>query len=214
MLNWLTTNKEEPEESQEANIKHLRKYHNIVTRNDKCESISKGDYVELKAKSFLSNYYAGIFSNNVKGQYQYAYVLDIDKSLDQMDWVHVKLGGLNDMRIAFVYDRGTKVFIQICDCRLFVKADPLVARKCNPTIAKFVDDTPVTDVVPGMLVRPRAYFEIDQLTPPPGAHIPETGKFNNPLLVMAINGEKVLLAGAIDEIIEETEASAEVLCQY
>lgn len=202
MFSWT---KEEP---IAVNVDHLQEYHKIVTRTDTYKAVNVGDYVRLKSRPFLPNHHAGCFAETTTIQDNdklHGYVIGF-RDVDQTK--HAKLGYLCDMSIAVVSDG--HVQIQVCDSRLFYRAND--ADVC-PVLKEFAQDACVSDVSPGMLVRPRAHAIISQCKEHTCTSSWTSMIFKVPLMVVHVAGSNVTVAGITNSaIVEEITVVKNLLC--
>lgn len=214
MFSWVSGKKDNKnQDSPKANTDDLNYYFKVVTGTDpNGDTVKEGDYVQLKAHQCLPKKYGGcvVESEATVSDNVYAYVLGRSNSDEGAQ--HTALGGGSNLLIAT--DRGGVVRTRKCDSRLFQTIPKTSVNFVTKVLKEFVADAPTVSLVAGGLVRARAHYEIGSKSFKMLSFASSNDSFLAPLIVLAINENKVTLGGVStkDSLFHETTSYTNLVC--
>ena len=124
---------------------------------------------------------------------------------------HVALG--KDSNVIIAVDQGGVIGAVKCDSRLFQAIAENEIKFVTSVLKEFVDDAPTGSPVVGGFVRPRAHCEIYSYKMS-SSFIGSDEKFLEPLIVLAVNDEKLIVGGfsCKSTLIHEVETYTNMVC--
>lgn len=187
--------------STKTTIKNLTQYFEFA---QEAPNFDIGDYVQLKIHLYVPHKY-GECTIKSGSENTYAYVLALEKGILQVE----RLGDGTDLVIATI--KNAKIITFLCDSRMFHKAHENA--EIPPFLSNFVRDTPITDPIPGSLVRPRTNFELQGHSR--SGRLTMSYPLRVPLIVLRRKGDLAIVAGESDTgTIEEIKGPIYLLCPF